>query len=513
MAAPSLNLPRVAEDWREPPDAARLADHVDELARQLEEQSTRLVPPPPDLSHVDATELGGIPAEGLVARAASIFSQTFEDEIEEYWLRPHGEDVEVSYPSNGIVGGKTLRVAAQASFEFPRNIPFDPTRIYRVRVRLKAGASSAHKIIIGWSCYAADGETRVDREGGADVGKPHVVCLERAASDSTGNLTEYKGYVWGHAAAGANGLSSPLTGPLVRDDRVGGRLHASVRYFRPFIWVNAGGGDTEWEVDYLSVDDVTVSNEIVTSDTVGGGSEGGVVRDGDVVTFARPYLAVPVIVLQPRQVLGSPANRNNSRLTFFPDNVSISGFTCRARWRGISAAARRVGGSGVNYQVLPDDRGFDFGDDDFVTQPLSFLSSEISGLFTVSSRIRVYTTAVVSVTLSGLIVTRVEGGQWIQRATLSPERVTVWRSATPFNMMPWPTISGTFSLPTEDVDDVRAIIRYGNPSVEIPRQTNGQQGLDVDHVGITFEQQASDDESATPHSTDAILWAATVAAR
>ena len=208
--------------------------------------------------------------------SGSLFLETFESPIETTWntvAEVPSNVANISYPSFGQAGGKVFHTTSPQYWGFPRNIPLDPSKLYRMRIRVRktahAGTSNA-SLVAGLNGYAADGVTLVNYAG-VNSWSPHslVMYANLTVSDT---WTEVTGYFKGWAAAGVNGTSAACPNPTSPS-----LFHANVRYIRPFFFLNLGGSTIDtFDLDYISLDIIPENaDQIVESSTKKWAAESG----------------------------------------------------------------------------------------------------------------------------------------------------------------------------------------------------------------------------------------------
>jgi len=130
------------------------------------------------------------------------------------------------------------QAAGQAWRIYPLNIKFEPTWLYRIRIRIRRTATSdATKqfVFVGVEGVADDGVTLVNITGQDSFASQHYFGAS-AQDASTWTLNEWReivGYFRGWALQGSGQSLDPLNP---------GFMHANVRYFRPLVIVNYNAG-------------------------------------------------------------------------------------------------------------------------------------------------------------------------------------------------------------------------------------------------------------------------------
>jgi hypothetical protein len=220
--------------------------------------------------------VGSAKLDGFARGQHGVFLETFE-ELPSDWTAPQGTGVE-SIVASGESGGKALRVVGHRWRVFPQNIPFDPSKLYRIRARFRPIAHSTdpikENVYIGVQGVAADGITLVNISGVNTHGSQHYVCVAglNIGAQALGSWLEFTGWFRGHAAVGSGGGQPDPTAP--------GQLHTNVRYFRPLFIVGFNGGDGTAEVDSIAID---VFDENAVARTYSGLNADGTVAANKVV--------------------------------------------------------------------------------------------------------------------------------------------------------------------------------------------------------------------------------------
>lgn len=156
----------------------------------------------------------------------------------------------LSLQPGSIMGGKVLRCAgAELWMTSKANIPVDAAKIYKLHVRYRqvVNPTTGNKYFTaGLAGVAADGVTLCDKNGAATVITQHFY------PDSVQNLAgdgwhDYVAYWYGLASTGTDGGAS---------SSASGQFQTNVRYVRPLLAFNVGGGDSTIEVDAIDLEEV-----------------------------------------------------------------------------------------------------------------------------------------------------------------------------------------------------------------------------------------------------------------
>ena len=166
------------------------------------------------------------------------------------WVNYSGSGEFEIVQSNAVSGGKVLRVGNNSGNDqlwliSSTQIPYDPSRMYRITVRARKTAGSG-VAYLGFAGVAADGSTLVNVEGNATNSSQHYITASGVNIPSS--WTTYTGFVSGHAATGTTGNSSTFDSPY--------QAHTNVRYIRPLILVNYEFVAGTTEIDNFILEDI-----------------------------------------------------------------------------------------------------------------------------------------------------------------------------------------------------------------------------------------------------------------
>lgn len=122
---------------------------------------------------------------------------------------------------------------------YPDNIKFEPNWLYRVKIRVRRTATTdapTQKLYVGLTGIAEDGVTKVDVSGGDNFSNQHnfVAFDFDMTTVPLNQWREFIAYFRGWAPAGSTGTFSDPNNPA--------RLHALVRFFRPYFILNYNTG-------------------------------------------------------------------------------------------------------------------------------------------------------------------------------------------------------------------------------------------------------------------------------
>lgn len=187
-----------------------------------------------------------------------IFLDTFENLVGWGYLALNGGQ---DHPPHGQAGGTVFRTTGEVEAYSLSPIPFDPSKTYRIRVRVKrtAGASTG-KINVGILGFAADKITKVSLSGTDSFTSPHWVCCYNE-TPASGEWITFTGWIKGTTA-------SPTQGPSV-DPSAPKAIHQDIRYVSPIFNLNAGAGTDTYELDEISIDLVDdISDGVVSGSKI-----------------------------------------------------------------------------------------------------------------------------------------------------------------------------------------------------------------------------------------------------
>lgn len=178
----------------------------------------------------------------------SVFSEYFKETQEQFnsrWTNNSGSGELAVVTSTDATGGNILRIGNQSGNDQVwiienNSIPFDPSRLYVVKARVRR-ISGSGTFYMGIAGRDATDTVWVNATGANSSASQHYVA---AAGQAPGtSWVEYKGYFKGYGATFAN-ANDPLN-PTP--------LHANVRYIRPLLIANYASQAGVYEVDYVSI--------------------------------------------------------------------------------------------------------------------------------------------------------------------------------------------------------------------------------------------------------------------
>ena len=196
---------------------------------------------------------GGADADPA-ANSHGIFLETFSTRFAvQRWVEvnggPAGQTPTVKQSTGGVAGDGVMRLTNWNWRESPFLIPYDPSKLYRIRVRVKkvtTPTSGGEEFYCGLVGYAADKITRINSNTGADsVSNSHYIAARQETLGTS--FVEFTGFFTGHA-------TNPGTLAAPDPDNPRG-LNDGIKYFAPLIIANhATGDDGVVEVDEIAID-------------------------------------------------------------------------------------------------------------------------------------------------------------------------------------------------------------------------------------------------------------------
>lgn len=183
------------------------------------------------------------------------FRETFDSrDILATW-DDNDSDPTVTYTQSGVAGGVALQSEDLVWRVSPTAIPFDRTKLYRMRGRIrKTAGTQGTTAYIGLVGVAADGVTLVNIYGSDSLDWQHYVCIANANPGVSNEWSEYTGYFKGAASGDGTHWSSP-------DAASPGQLHADCRYFRPAFILNYGLLGNDVSVSWPNGDEILWPDE------------------------------------------------------------------------------------------------------------------------------------------------------------------------------------------------------------------------------------------------------------
>lgn len=193
-----------------------------------------------------AADIAGIGASVLSrAQGAGVFSETWDDtSLSEWWA------VNGSVPTNLAVnpwgysapsyGGRALYVQGESWLAYKRNIPFDPNKLYRLRVKMTVdsyGGGGVPYFYAGVACILGDGVTGKNALGANSYSSSYYLAANgsQPGYNSRAAWLLYEGWFKGTGGTD-NSVHAFPTAPCL--------LAAGTAYIRPLIICNYAGTTT-----------------------------------------------------------------------------------------------------------------------------------------------------------------------------------------------------------------------------------------------------------------------------
>lgn len=196
--------------------------------------------------------VGSRTLDGTARSQHGVFMETFETLVTADWGSGSSPGTESLVTGAGVSGGNVYQAVGQRWRVFPENIPYDPSKLYRIRGRFRVTSApttpTTARVYLGVEGVAANGTTRINVSGADSQSSQHYVggAGSSAAENDVGNWVELSGWFSGHATSGVGSSNNSATNPAP--------LYDGVAYFRPLFIVNYNSGDGTTQVDYLVVD-------------------------------------------------------------------------------------------------------------------------------------------------------------------------------------------------------------------------------------------------------------------
>jgi hypothetical protein len=308
--------------------------------------------------------IAGANALELARRGHGVFLETFENAIDTTWTQWLGSGVESIVAGAGVAGGKVYQAVGARGRYFPYKLPFDPSKLYRLRVRVRRTVAATdptqEKFYCGVIAFLADGVTPINTIGTNTTSAQHYVAASGADlnAKAIGEWVEYTGWFKGHGTTGFVSQNSPLTASP---------LYTGAAYFQPGFLINYATGNGTAQLDYIAIDvfDEAAQQRLYSAlDDVGNLRSGvwqsdgvalrqitkghwqGQARHGDNIVFPTSFQDVPVVLFR-GGLFSEPRNRwgatgNGAELGAFdttkpvyddtqPLDLTAAGFQLRAR--------------------------------------------------------------------------------------------------------------------------------------------------------------------------------------
>lgn len=284
------------------------------------------------------------------------------------WTEYTGSGVEltvVAETTEKTAGGSVLQIGNNVGSDYAwiaHNglIPFDSTRLYKMRVRLRHSAG-AGAIYVGWIGVAADGVTMVNTGGLNSYSSQHYHCICDSAGTAT--FAEYVGYTLGHGATVGSSADGTLSSPAT--------MHPNVRFLRPMILANYAAVAGIVSVDYLTVEDgsaAKVAADLVTEATARSAADTATASS---ITSLNSSMTTA----------NSNITANANALTSLTTTVTGQGTTLSSHTTSISTLTTSVNN---NATAITNEQTARSNADSALTTSISQLSARVAGSSTLS---------------------------------------------------------------------------------------------------------------------------------
>lgn len=155
------------------------------------------------------------PPIALASGGTNVFNEVFDQfsnsnpvNLGNGWNIRAGDTTGVNITATGTQGGNAFTSNKYVWLTYPYNIAFDPSKLYRMRVRINKSTNPSSSVAYcGVEGIAADGSTLVNYQGANNPGSQHYVCLSNTTSIPIDALWhEYTGFFKGSALFGYTDL-------------------------------------------------------------------------------------------------------------------------------------------------------------------------------------------------------------------------------------------------------------------------------------------------------------------
>ncbi len=175
------------------------------------------------------------------------FRETFENPNDDFATRwyKYGDGEWSIVAEAGVAGGKVFRAGDNSgndrvSLVYNTKIPYDPTKLYRMRMRIRRTAGTG-VVYAGVYTYDNAGVAVASQPAG---GSGHFLCMANDGPSS--DWTVYTGYFTGHSASGTDGKCPSPASPAA--------LKTGSAYFVPKLFLNYGSATGVMDVDEIAID-------------------------------------------------------------------------------------------------------------------------------------------------------------------------------------------------------------------------------------------------------------------
>lgn len=167
--------------------------------------------------------------------------------------------VSVVTDTNSKAGGKVLKVTnGEGWLEFGDLIPYNPDKLYRIKVRVYQGTTARTERTYAGICAYDKDLNPINIHGVTSHSSQHYIAINSAIIATGSGWHEYIGYFTG---AGVDGTSGGQHNNI--DDPA--LVITGAKYFRPVLILNYPiNGVNEARCDYLEIDEITDVNAVAS---------------------------------------------------------------------------------------------------------------------------------------------------------------------------------------------------------------------------------------------------------
>lgn len=200
-------------------------------------------------------DIGGLSAHMISRAQHGVFMESFE-ELPASWNVRGGSASGESLQQQGEVGGQVYQTTAFIWRAFPANIPYDVTKLYRMRVKVRrtVAGSTSGACYIGLEGVAQDGVALMNASGANSSSSQHYIVLNgfNQANWTDTSWHTYTAWFKGTAATPANPTSG---GASTSSPTNPAQMHTGVAYIRPLFIINYNGSPNDTiQIDYIALD-------------------------------------------------------------------------------------------------------------------------------------------------------------------------------------------------------------------------------------------------------------------
>jgi len=187
-----------------------------------------------------------------IAKRYSYYLEAFNETIAEFatkWTTVYGTSENSIKPLSTAIGGQYLSIGNNSGNDMNtyignQSVPFDPTRLYKVEVKLRRTAGTG-TFYVGIAGRNASDTDYINTDGGNVVASSHHYFAALNYNPPDANWVTLTGYFKGVAFTGNGALSNTITSP--------GTVHENVKFIRPFIRVNFSAQAGTSDIDYIEI--------------------------------------------------------------------------------------------------------------------------------------------------------------------------------------------------------------------------------------------------------------------